>query len=451
MSDRTILRWLEHLARGQLNFAPGLLAERPTHVRSMASLLETIQSRWAAEREQTTLETASNIVTAATALERELKIFSVLGDGVVLLDHEGKVVRANLAFLNLCGRTEDQVVGSSFATLVDNAERFRQEMLPELLQSGSTRDLLLDLVHRDGTLIEASLTASTVKDFSGEIDEVVIVARDLREFRRRMAAEILADSEHKKAAALQEAEEKLRKLNAELEHRVAERTAELEAFSYSVSHDLRTPLRAIDGFSRVLQEDHAEKLDSECRRLLDVIRRNAERMGTLIDDLLALCGIGRGELNLTEIPMSELAREAFEELEPAVPERTLELDIKALPAAYGDRSMMRQVFVNLLSNAIKFTRPKSSPRIEIGHEQKDGEEVYYVRDNGVGFDGQYGHKLFGVFERLHPATEFEGTGVGLAIVHRIIQRHGGRVWAEGQPNRGASVFFTIPRNTASKR
>ena len=368
----------------------------------------------------------------------------------MLLDHEGKVVRANLAFLSLCGRTEDQVVGPSFATLVDNAERFRQELLPELLQSGSTRDLPLDLVHGDGTLIEASLTASTVKVFSGEIDEVVIVARDLREFRRRMAAEILADSEQKKAAALQEAEEKLRKLNAELEHRVAERTAELEAFSYSVSHDLRTPLRAIDGFSRVLQEDHAGQLDSECRRLIEVIRRNAERMGTLIDDLLALCGIGRGELNLTEIQMSELAREAFEELEPEVPERTLQLDIEALPAAYGDRSMMRQVFVNLLSNAVKFTRPTPSPRIEIGHEQKDGEEIYYVRDNGVGFDGQYGHKLFGVFERLHPATEFEGTGVGLAIVHRIIQRHGGHVWAEGQPNRGASVFFTIPRSAASK-
>ncbi|MCZ7384543.1 MAG: ATP-binding protein [Candidatus Methanoperedens sp.] len=218
---------------------------------------------------------------------------------------------------------------------------------------------------------------------------------------------------------------------------------ELEAFSYSVSHDLRAPLRAIDGFSRVLLEDHSDKLDSEAGRVLNIVRDNTKKMGQLIEDLLALSRLGRKQMEISEIDMAKLAKSIFDELKTTVPERAIQLDIKTLPPSHGDPSMIRQVFVNLLSNAIKFTRPKEKAVIEISGTTKGNENVYCVKDNGVGFDMQYLTKLFGVFQRLHSAEEFEGTGVGLAIVQRIIHRHGGRVWAEGNVNEGATFCFTL--------
>lgn len=218
---------------------------------------------------------------------------------------------------------------------------------------------------------------------------------------------------------------------------------ELEAFSYSVSHDLRAPLRAIDGFSRVLMEDYSDKLDSEGGRLLNIVRDNTQKMGQLIEDILALSRLGRKQMEISEIDMAKLAKSVFDELKTTVPERAIQLDIKTLLPAHGDQSMIRQVFVNLLSNAIKFTRPKEKAVIEISGATKGNENVYCVKDNGVGFDMQYLNKLFGVFQRLHSAEEFEGTGVGLAIVQRIIHRHGGRVWAEGNVNEGATFCFTL--------
>jgi signal transduction histidine kinase len=244
----------------------------------------------------------------------------------------------------------------------------------------------------------------------------------------------------------------LEKLNQGLDVRVRERTAqleaankELEAFSYSVSHDLRAPLRAIDGFSRILLEDCGDKLDGEGKRFLSIIRSNTQKMGQLIDDLLVFLRLGRQEINLSEISMDKMAKSVFDELRATVPEKTLQLDIKTPPSAHGDRPMIRQVLVNLLSNAVKFTRPKETAMIEVGGLNEGDENVYYVKDNGVGFNMQYVDKLFGVFQRLHSASEFEGTGVGLAIVQRIIHRHSGRVWAEGKVGEGATFFFTLPR------
>ncbi len=218
---------------------------------------------------------------------------------------------------------------------------------------------------------------------------------------------------------------------------------ELEAFSYSVSHDLRAPLRAIDGFSRVILEEYSEKLDDEGKRFLKVIRDNTQKMAQLIDDILALSRLGRKQMDISDIDMSGLATEVFDELKSAVPERAITFNVKTLPPAQGDRSMIRQVFVNLLSNSIKFTKPKNNGVIEVGRMKEGNENIYYVRDNGVGFDMQYVNKLFGVFQRLHNAEEFEGTGVGLALVQRIIHRHGGRVWGEGKPNEGAVFYFTL--------
>jgi PAS domain S-box-containing protein len=249
-----------------------------------------------------------------------------------------------------------------------------------------------------------------------------------------------------------QAEEEVRKLNVELEQRVRDRTVqleatnkELEAFSYSVSHDLRAPLRAIDGFSRLMLEDYAEKLDDEGKRYLGVIRDNTHKMGQLIDDLLTLSRLGRKEINVSNIDMARLAKAVFNETKLDAPERKVKCTIKKLPDACGDQAMIRQVFANLLSNAIKFTKPTDVAIIEIGCSNGENENVYCVKDNGVGFDMQYADKLFGVFQRLHSSEEFEGTGVGLALVQRIIFRHGGRVWAEGKVNGGACFYFTLPR------
>lgn len=232
---------------------------------------------------------------------------------------------------------------------------------------------------------------------------------------------------------------------AELEQRVAERTAELEAFSYSVSHDLRTPLLTIDGFSRMLLEDYSDGLDAEGQRLLRTICNNSQNMGRLIDDLLAFSRLGRLEMRPAEIKMSELAAAVCEELQATATERNLQFNLQALPSAHGDQSMIRQVLVNLISNAIKFTGPRELAIIEIGAEEEENHNVYYVKDNGVGFEMKYADKLFGVFQRLHRDDEFAGTGVGLAFVQRIIHRHGGRVWAEGKVGAGATVYFTLQR------
>ncbi len=247
------------------------------------------------------------------------------------------------------------------------------------------------------------------------------------------------------------ADEHDRKLNQELEQRVVDRTAdleqanrELEAFSYSVSHDLRAPLRAIGGFSRILLDDYAGKLDDEGKRLLNAVQDNTSRMESLIDDLLSFSRTGRGELTCSDVDMEKLAREVFEELSPAIAGGHVALDIDPLPRIRGDSAMLRQVFVNLLSNAIKYSRVKENARIKVGGSLDGDEAVYYVRDNGVGFDMRYADKLFGVFQRLHRASEFEGTGIGLAIVKRIVTRHGGRVWAEGEVNDGATFYFALP-------
>ncbi len=239
--------------------------------------------------------------------------------------------------------------------------------------------------------------------------------------------------------------EQLRSYAEELEKRVQERTAELESFSYSVSHDLRAPLRAIDGFSRILEEEYGSRLDAEGQRLLGIIRNNTKNMGQLIDDLLVFSRLGRKELQITEIDLEKIAQDIFNELTLAETDRKITLTLKKLPKVYGDATMIRQVMINLISNAMKFTRPKKVAKIEIGVNKKASETVYYVRDNGVGFDMKYVDKIFGVFQRLHTSEEFEGTGVGLAIVQRVIHRHGGKVWAKGQINRGATIFFTLPK------
>ncbi len=250
-----------------------------------------------------------------------------------------------------------------------------------------------------------------------------------------------------------QAEEEVRRFNEELERRVIEGTAqwqaankELEAFAYSVSHDLRAPLRAIDGFSRILLEEHGPELNSEAQRYLNIVRNNAVQMGDLIDHLLSFSRLGRQPMKKEHIDMTARAHRVLEELGQEREGRNVEITVGDLPACEADPALLHQVFVNLLSNALKYTRCRDRAQIEIGATASGGAGTYYVRDNGAGFDMRYVDKLFGVFQRLHSAEEYEGTGVGLALVHRIITRHGGRVWAEAAVNRGRDVLFHFKRD-----
>ena len=226
---------------------------------------------------------------------------------------------------------------------------------------------------------------------------------------------------------------------------------ELEAFSYSVSHDLRAPLRAVDGFSQVLQDDYADKLDAEGQRIIDLVRDGTARMNRMIDDILAFSHSGTAELKSVPVDMADLVhRTIADELAPVLAKRAATIDIGCLPVAHGDKSLLRRVWMNLLDNALKYAGLKSDARIEVGASDGDGETVYHVRDNGAGFDMQYADKLFGIFQRLHGA-EFPGTGIGLAIVRKIIVRHGGRIWAEGKVGEGATFYFALPRDGGDRR
>jgi signal transduction histidine kinase len=287
--------------------------------------------------------------------------------------------------------------------------------------------------------------ASTAKMVSESKDYTVRSA-----VRARDELGLLAEAFNAMLTQIQDRDVALRKMNEELEQRVQERTAELraanrelEAFSYSVSHDLRAPLRAISGFSRILLEDYAPQLPHEAQHYLKIVDYSGQQMGQLIDDLLTFSRLGRVDLRRQPVPTAHLVRQVLEDLQAEQAGRRVEITLGDLLPCRAEPHLLKQVFVNLLTNALKYSRTREVAHIEVGCREENGECIYFVKDNGVGFEMQYANKVFGVFQRLHRAEDYEGTGVGLAIVQRIIQRHGGRVWAEAAIDQGATFYFTL--------
>jgi hypothetical protein len=344
-------------------------------------------------------------------------------------DEQGHFLRWNKNFLAVSGYSADEIAHMRPAEFFANHHRrLAEEKIREVFLRGES-SLEADFLSKDGSTASYFFTGKRIA-----IDGLVGLVG--------MGIDI---SDRKRA------ETEVHRLNVELEQRVIDRTIQLEtankelaAFSYSVSHDLRAPLRAINGFAEIVLADFGATLPEEGQRLLKRIRNRALGMGHLIDDLLAFSSLGRQPLSRRYVNMRELAATVVKELTSHVEGREIEVHLGELPNSYCDAVLMQQVWVNLLSNAIKYSRERNPAIIEIGYKTENGEGIYFVRDNGAGFDMQFAHKLFRVFQRLHLADEFEGTGVGLAIVQRVIERHGGRVWAYGEEDRGATFNFTLP-------
>jgi PAS domain S-box-containing protein len=444
-------------AEKQLDGAPWT----ETSPRSTVELLHELQVH------QVELEMQNNeLRTAHNALEesrdRYLNLYEFAPVGYLTLTETGQIRESNLASTALLGLERNKLLRQRFDRFISPEDqdrwhlmfvrvmRNKEKMGIELaLQRGdnSTPHVHLDCLHTEnGSSREMHVALTDISAM--ELNERLLSAQD--DLGKQL------DLLRKNEAELRKKEEEINTLNRELEQRVAVRTAdlvaankELEEFTYSVSHDLRTPLRAIDGFSHILLEGYADKLDDEGKRLLNVVGNNAKRMGQLIDDILQFVHTSQPEIRLSDIDMEMMAHGVMEELQSCFADTKLQFEIEHIPPTRGDSTMMRKVFVYLLSNAVKFSRTSAAPRIKVGGIIEGDETVYYVKDNGVGFDMQYSDKLFGVFQHLHGINEFEGTGIGLAIVKRIVTRHNGRVWAEGKINEGATFYFALPAKEAT--
>lgn len=360
----------------------------------VATFVEMFKQREEVRRQSALLKRERDFVAA---------VLDTVASFVLVLDADGRILRVNRAWEEITGYAFSEVEGRPLWEFLEDRDLAR-----EFLRSGDSTTACEDFWIANGTTRRlVSWCCTALESSTRGAGHLVVTGHDTTELRQR--------------------------------------TEELEGFTYSVSHDMRAPVRAIDGFTRILVEEYAASLDDEGRRLLGIVRQNTEKMGELIDGLLALSRLGRERLVFTQIDMNQLASSSFEEQRAAAGrQRQIEWKPADLPDAHGDKRLITQVFQNLLSNAIKFTRNVPHATIEVGYEKGSSEDIYFVRDNGAGFDMNYAQKLFGTFQRLHGADEFEGSGIGLATVQRIVARHGGRVWAEAQLNDGATFYFALP-------
>ena len=361
---------------------------------------------------------------------QQASLLDLTHDSIFVRDMNDVITYWNRGAQELYGWTAEQAIGRRAHELLKAVFPAPvEEIQAELLRSDRW-DGELDKTRADGTRVTVAARWSLRRDHHRRPVAILTTSNDITDRRRR--------------------EQDIRNLNRDLARRTTELQAtnkELEAFAYSVSHDLRAPLRHVAGYSELLQKNAAERLDDKSRRYLGLVVEAARRMGNLIDDLLAFSRIGRAETRTALVSLDALVKEAQDEVRPETENRDIQWTVRALPEVYADRAMMRLCLVNLLSNAIKFTRTRPKAEIEIGSQRTaEGDTSVFVRDNGVGFDMKYADKLFGVFQRLHAADAFEGTGIGLATVQRIVHRHGGRVWAEGVVDGGATLYFAIPKS-----
>jgi PAS domain S-box-containing protein len=363
-------------------------------------------------------------------------------DAIISKNLQGIVTSWNRAAERLFGYTAEEMIGQSVSRLIP-ANRHDEEpgILARIRQGQSIEHYETIRLRKDGTEFPVSLTVSPLTDLHGKVIGASKIVRNISEQKRV-------------EEALRERDRTLTTVNDALKKQavaLAEANKELEGFSYSVSHDLRAPLRTIDAFSRIVEEEHGPRLNDEGRRNLTIVRKAVGQAGELIDDLLEFSKLGRQGMNFRLVKMADLAREAVDDLSIMREGRQIDLTLGDLPSCHGDRRFLKLVWINLLTNAFKYTKNRKETRIEVGWMPDDASAesvIYYVKDNGIGFNMAYAHKLFGVFQRLHRREDFDGTGVGLAVVQRIVQRHNGRVWADGKVDDGATFFFSLRKAMA---
>lgn len=412
--------WVEAL---QEWFSISVYSPAPEH---FVAVFDVVTARKAAEaairnandRLERQVEERTAELRSATAYNRAL--FEASLDPLLTIGRDGRILDVNEATVRAAGFPRERLLGSDFSDFISDPAKARAGYA-RVFRDGTVRDYELEIRNRDGSTTPVECNATVFRDGSGPVLGAFAAARDISA-RKKFEAEL------------------------------AEANRELEAYSYSVSHELRSPLRAIDGFTALLAQSYGALLEEDGRRLLDRVRWNAQRMGLLIDDLLTFARTGRTDLAFEPVDMNEGARSAFAQVVPDPDARSrISFSASDLPGARGDAALLRRVWENVLKNAVKFSATREAPEIRVEGFVQGGEAIYRVRDNGIGFDMKYADKLFGVFHRLHGVTEFEGTGVGLALVRRIVVRHGGRVWAEGQPDRGATFSFSLPVRHGTKR
>ncbi len=350
--------------------------------------------------------------------ERHRLLFEHSMDAILQMLPDGRILSANPTACRMFGCTEAELVQLGRDGIADSSDPRLGPAMEERARTGMFKGELT-YMRKDKTKFPVDITSVSFRDEGGTVRSSIFI-RDITE--RKLAADAVI---HQAA--------KLEAMNQEL-----------ESFAYSVSHDLRAPLRAIDGYSRMILSKQGDKFDDETKTRFNVIRHTTATMAKLIDDLLEFSRMGRKDLHITEIDMRQLLATTWEELQGLHPDRRMTLTMNELQPAWGDTALIKQVLINILSNAVKFTKGREEALIEVGNCIEENATVYYIRDNGVGFDMRYSDKLFKVFQRLHSADNFEGTGVGLSIVQRIIDRHGGRIWAESEVSKGATFYFTLP-------